>query len=259
MIGIYFSGTGNTKYCVEKFIKEIDNDAKAYSIEDEQAVLEIQKHNKIVFGFPTQFSNLPKIVKDFIFDNQAIWKDKEIYCLVTMGLFSGDGAGLLTRFIKPFGSHTLGGLHLKMPDCICDEKLLKRSIEENKQLIAKADDKIKSAALQFKMGNYAQEGIGFLYHLCGLFGQRLYFYNKTRNYSDKLKIDKTKCIVCGLCAQVCPKQNIKLNANIVEASNQCAMCYRCVNKCPTQAITLLGKKVIQQGSIEKYLDKDLKG
>lgn len=31
------------------------------------------------------------------------------------------------------------------------------------------------------------------------------------------------------------------------------MCYRCVNICPKQAITLLGKRVVEQGMIEKYL------
>jgi len=32
MIGIYFSGTGNTKYCIEKFLEECGDDIKSYSI-----------------------------------------------------------------------------------------------------------------------------------------------------------------------------------------------------------------------------------
>ena len=46
--------------------------------------------------------------------------------------------------------------------------------------------------------------------MAGLFGQRLYFYNKTKNYTDKLKIDKKKCIGCGQCIKLCPMQNISL-------------------------------------------------
>ena len=36
MIGIYFSGTGNTKYCLEKFLEYYSesNENKLYSIED---------------------------------------------------------------------------------------------------------------------------------------------------------------------------------------------------------------------------------
>lgn len=37
------------------------------------------------------------------------------------------------------------------------------------------------------------------------------------------------------------------------SGNQCTMCYRCINKCPKQAITLLGKEVIEQSVIEKYV------
>ncbi len=36
MIGIYFSGTGNSRYCVEKFLQEYDITANSYSIEDNE-------------------------------------------------------------------------------------------------------------------------------------------------------------------------------------------------------------------------------
>ena len=52
MIGIYFSGTGNTKYCIEKFLEECGDDIKSYFIEDEKAVSEIKNHEKIVIAYP---------------------------------------------------------------------------------------------------------------------------------------------------------------------------------------------------------------
>ena len=61
------------------------------------------------------------------------------------------------------------------------------------------------------------------------------------------------CIGCGKCAAQCPMNNIQMVEKTAKASNQCTMCYRCINICPQQAITLLGKSVIQQGTIEKYL------
>ncbi len=33
MVGIYFSGTGSTKYCVGKFLQEYSEDSEAFSIE----------------------------------------------------------------------------------------------------------------------------------------------------------------------------------------------------------------------------------
>lgn len=253
MIGIYFSGTGNTKYCIEKFLEECGDDIKSYSIEDEKAALEIKKHETIVIAYPVYYSNIPKILRDFIRNNSNIWQDKEVFIIATMGLFSGDGAGILARLLKSFGAKILGGLHLKMPDCISDVKLLKRTLDENREIVKKAEDKIKITAENFKKKEFSQEGIGVFYHIAGLFGQRLYCYNATKNYSDKLKIDREKCIGCGICAKLCPINNIEIIENKAVASNMCTKCYRCVNKCPKQAITLIGKKVVEQCGIEKYL------
>ncbi|MBQ2295074.1 MAG: 4Fe-4S binding protein [Spirochaetales bacterium] len=71
---------------------------------------------------------------------------------------------------------------------------------------------------------------------------------------SKLQINKNKCVLCGKCEKLCPMKNIKISAGTIEQNNQCTMCYRCVNNCPKQAITLLGKKVIEQSLIEKFLD-----
>ena len=89
--------------------------------------------------------------------------------------------------------------------------------------------------------------------MTGLFGQRLYFINKTKKYTDKVKINTKECIGCGKCAALCPMENITMNNGLTKAQDKCTMCYRCINSCPKQAITLLGKKVIDQGTIEKYL------
>ena len=257
MLGIYFSGTGNSKYCTEVFLHKCGFDIPAISIEQPDIICEIQKHRELVIGFPVQYSNLPKILKDFVVENCELWSGKHIFIIATMGLFSGDGAGTLARLLRKYGAVITGGLHLKMPDSICDEPMLKRPLSKNQQLVKKAELKIAQTANAFANGRPPQEGLGPLSLLVGLFGQRLYFYHKTRNYSDKLKIDISKCIGCGKCVQLCPMTNISLNLekNHAKPGKQCTMCYRCANRCPTQAITLLGKKVIEQSYVEKYLTK----
>lgn len=58
---------------------------------------------------------------------------------------------------------------------------------------------------------------------------------------------------CGKCVVQCPMKNIHIEQHTAKASNHCTMCYCCVNICPQQVITLLGKNVVEQGTIEKYL------
>ena len=258
MVGIYFSGTGNSKFCLEYFLQQYDKEAKAFSIEEENAVEKIKQQEEIIFSYPVQYSNIPKILKDFINQNHEVWKGKKVFVIATMGLFSGDGAGILARLLQKYGAEIIGGLHLRMPDSISDEKALKHSLEKNKKLIKNAKIKIEQAATNMKNESAPQEGIGVFYHLAGLFGQRLYFRNKTKNYTDKLKIDAHKCIGCGKCVSLCPMKNITINNTVAISGDQCTMCYRCVNHCPKQAITLLGTRVVEQIVVEKYLKRVVK-
>ena len=126
MIGIYFSGTGNSKYCISKFLEEYNNNRLVFSIEQDETISHIKNNQEIVISYPVQFSNIPKILYDYIVTNQQIWKEKKIFIIATMGLFSGDGAGILARLLQKYGAVIIGGLHLKMPDNISDEKVLKR-------------------------------------------------------------------------------------------------------------------------------------
>lgn len=253
MIGVYFSGTGNTKYCVKNFLEEYSGKAEMYSIEDRNCLKQIEKNDEIVFAYPIQYSNLPKIVKDFIVSNSSVWQNKKIFIIATMGLFSGDGAGVSGRIFKKYKADVIGGLHLKMPDCVDDVKALKRSLEKNKKIVVESREKAKKAARALKKHKPTKEGLGFFYHMTGLFCQRLYFYNKTKNYSSSLKIDKNKCIGCGKCASICPMNNMEIKNQKAQASDMCTMCYRCISNCPKKAITLLGREVIEQSKIEKYL------
>lgn len=189
---------------------------------------------------------MPKILRDLIIENRELWKNKKVFVIATMGLFSGDGAGILGRFLQQYGAEIIGGLHLKMPDSIGDKKELKRPLEKNKELVKKAEKKIGRSVRFLISGKPTQEGIGILYRMAGFFGQRLNWGHKTKNYSDKLHVEEDKCIGCGKCEKLCPMNNIKIVDKKVVQNNQCTMCYRCINNCPKQAMTLLGKKVVSR-------------
>ena len=51
LIGLYFSGTGNSKYCIEKILHQYDKTAKAYPIEDISSFNEINEHEIIVMAY----------------------------------------------------------------------------------------------------------------------------------------------------------------------------------------------------------------
>ena len=252
MVGIFLSGTGNTKHCVQKFLSELDTDVTCIPIEDIQSIDAIRNNDVVLLAYPTQFSNVPFMVRDFVIKNKDLWEGKKVFLITTMGAFSGDGTGCLARVLKKYGATILGGMQIHMPDAVCDSKLLKKSLEENKSIIREADEKIEKAVRDIKQtGKYPKEGLSFPAHLAGLFGQRLWFYNKTTGYSKKLKISDS-CIGCGLCASNCPMGNLVIQKGKAVNLGKCAMCYRCISSCPKKAITLLGKEVVEQCRYEKY-------
>lgn len=251
VIGIYLSGTGNTKHCVEKLVHLVDDTAKCIPLEDPRVIQILAEQDTIFLGYPTQFSNAPFMVRDFILKNSAIWNGKKVFCINTMGLFSGDGTGCTVRILRKHGAEILGGLQIKMPDSVCDVKLLKKGIEENRQIVKNADKRIEQVAGKIRQGKYPQEGLSLIAHIKGLLGQRLWFYRKTMEYTDQLNISD-ECIGCGLCSSVCPMGNIRMKDNRAVPGNQCTMCYRCISLCPQKAITLLGDQVWEQCRFEKY-------
>lgn len=251
MLGIYFSGTGNTKHCMEKLMSCIEPKAQVIALENPRTADLIKQNEIIYIAYPIYYSNTPYMVRDFISTHAEWWKGKSVFCIATMGLFSGDGAGCSARLLRKYGATILGGLHIRMPDAICDVRALKKTVEQNREIVKNADRKIEQAAAKIRMGKYPMEGLSFISHVLGLFGQRLWFYGKTANYSQKLKISDA-CVGCGLCSENCPMHNIVIKEGKAIAGDKCTMCYRCISHCPKKAITLIGKQVIEQCHYEKY-------
>ena len=267
---IYFSGSGNTKRCAELFAGATGG--KAVSIESAEALeilkgaescqeasqtiasaTELAQTGEVGLAYPTHYSDVPKIVKDFVAQNGALFKGKKVFVIVTMGLFSGDGAGVGAWLLKKQGAKILGGLHLRMPDSIGDVPMLKKPMAKNLAAIRQTEQKIARAVESAKNGRYPKDGLSFWNHLAGLFGQRLWFIPTVKALRSKLKIDASKCAGCGLCATGCPTKSIAIqNGKAVFAPGSCTLCYRCVNHCPARAITLIGKRVLEQCRYELY-------
>lgn len=225
-MGLYFSGTGNTKYVLELFLEKLsESDYTICSIEENHVIECIKQEKEIVIAYPIYYSSLPKIVNDFLDTNIDLFIEKKIFIISTMGLFSGDGSGLVQRKLK----------------------------KVNANIINKAKISIDDAAIRIKRGLEVRQGLSFRSHVAGLLGQRLYFGHHVKKYSDKIKIDNERCTKCNHCVRLCPMKNLVLKDRVY-TSDKCTMCYRCLNLCPTQAITLIGKKMVQQYHIEDYVE-----
>ncbi len=65
-----------------------------------------------------------------------------------------------------------------------------------------------------------------------------------------------KCVKCGKCVKICPKNNIVMK-NKIKFKLKCMMCMRCIYKCPVRAIHPRFSKFIEFRDgydIKEYLD-----
>lgn len=250
---LYFSGTGNTKYCVTLLSSRLGIQETPCPLEKEEAAEMLRSHDALILAYPIQYSNLPDIVRTFIEKNRECWQGKQVFLMATMGLFSGDGTGVAARLLKKYGAVVQGGVHIRMPDSVADVKTLIKPEKKNRKLVAAAGEKVRWTAEEMKQGKMPRQGLGVFSHLLGLFGQRLYFFNAAKKYKNALKINTEKCIGCGKCAACCPRENLFMREKMPHQKGNCTMCYRCISGCPAQAITLLGKEVIEQIRIENFI------
>ena len=91
MVGIYLSGTGNTKHCIEKLLHSLDETAQTVPIENVNAEKVLEHHNFIILAYPVQFSNVPVMVRDFIRHHSELWKGKKSCVLPQWGCLAATG------------------------------------------------------------------------------------------------------------------------------------------------------------------------
>lgn len=256
MLGIYFSGTGNSQYCIETFLRHTGKPFALCAVEDSHAAQQIALHEEIVLAYPVYYSNVPKIVRDFIENNNARFQGKRCFVIATMAMFSGDGAGVAVRLLEKCGAVILGGLHIKMPDNIGDVKLLKKSFRRNKATIEKASEKLAWAAQCYNNGKPSQEGLNGFCRVSGFLAQRMLFGRQAAIYHDKPNVAAPQCNGCGKCTRLCPTKNLVLEKGKASGMGRCIKCYRCFSNCPQKAITILGSRVYEQHLCEKYLQRE---
>ncbi|MDR0958294.1 MAG: EFR1 family ferrodoxin [Clostridiales bacterium] len=247
MLGIYFSGTGNTKHCVERFVLSVDNNAKSYSIEDGTLIPEFASHDIIVFGFPVYCDSIPKIVKDFISENAKYFRNKKIFIITTKALFNGAGVIHAKKMLEACDAEFLGSVQFNMPDNIRDLLIMELVFSKNyDRVIAKTDRKIDKAVTKFRANKTIKSGLSIFNYIFDFVLKILWFYPKTDKYISAPKIDNIKCNRCGICVNNCPMNNIKRIDDKIVSGDKCTICYRCFNSCPKQALTILGHKVYAQ-------------
>lgn len=245
---LYFSGTGNSKYCAEKIGSAIGSETVSLNDFMKHIVSEIDIKEDAYLGIvcPTYSFDMAFAVAEFLekatFKN--ISKDSYVFAVFTCGKSCGTAEPTLRRILGEKGIELNAAFKVEMPDNYIPMFPL-ISVEEQTRMLANADVRLENVIKSIQTKEQATittqqmpAPMKFLVKKVAVPNQR----KATKNFWVN-----DSCIGCGLCEKVCPKNIIQLQGGKpIWTKDDCACCLGCLHRCPKQAIQY-GKKTEKTG------------
>ncbi len=252
---LYFSATGNSKYCAEKIANATQdnlfslNDAMKYG----QAEIDMGGDSQLIIVSPVYDMGMSWAVKEYLetVDFKNVPEVCYICAVFTCGKSCGIAADEIREVMQQKGLSLNAAFAVCMPDTYIPMFPL-ASKEKQQEILTKAEDtlsavisKIQNRASVIEMPPAAPKPMAKLIRKINIPKQK-----KTDHFWVK-----DSCIGCGLCEQVCPMNIIQIReGKPVWTKDGCACCLGCIHRCLVQAIQY-GKRTEKTG---RYTNPNVK-
>ena len=235
----YFSGTGNSKHVAEQLAAMLGErlGAIAEAVAEGTLTFALAEGESVGWVFPTYSWGPAPVAADFASRVQLQGCCAHTYCY--MVTTCGDEVGeTVTMFAKSLGNIRLKAAfsvqmpnnYILLPGFDVDDKALERSKVEASAARIKAVAEAIAAQreiIDVVVGPWRRLKSRLIYPLFRRFAM-----------SDKaFAANAEVCTRCGLCARVCPANNITLDGgSLPRWHGNCTMCLSCIHRCPVRAI-----------------------
>ena len=260
----YFSGTGNSLYVAKNLARALNCPLSPMSKDQDQAESDV-----VGLVFPVYYagshSGIPNIVKSFVSKHQG-FAGKYVFAVCTSGYSAGDTLENLSKHIKKSGGKLAAGYVINMSAKSLGTELREKVIMPSQQAPAnpapiqpyQMSSELRTLLDQVAATVRDQRTIKlpyrsllkkivstplrllmkpvFLSRHRTLAQRKDLPFNELTYYVDNSFITSEACTGCGICAQVCPVNNIVLIDNIPKWQNHCETCLACYQWCPENAI-----------------------
>lgn len=268
----YFSGTGNTKWAASKLAAATREDlisiAPYMRADDSSHNLAepfiLKENERLGFVFPVHGWRVPKLVREFIgrmkvqrAESDAAGSLPFAYCVCT----AGDSIGLtienLNQTISQNPSLQALGItevsssySLIMPESYVGLPFM--DVDPKEKEIWKKSKSAQELAVICEEIFDRKEGVSrlvkgpipwFFTKVVGGFFENVLITDK------RFHVEKDKCVKCGICANVCPVDDIKGGHGEYPEwlhHKDCLTCFTCYHHCPHHAIEF-GKQTQKKG------------
>ena len=230
---IYFTGTGNSRYCAQMLAKALNDDLlDAAGYIKNGIAAELISDKPWVFVGPTYAWQMAHIFSNFI-RTGTFNGSEEAYFVLTCGSEIGNAGQPLSELCAEKKFRYMGTLEVAMPENYVAMFPVPNE-ETSADIIAAAEPVLEHGAQCVAQGvPFPTQKISIMDKLkTGPINQGFYkFYVKADGF-----FVTDKCVGCGKCVDACVLNNIRLEFGKPIWDQSCTHCMACICGCPTEAI-----------------------
>ncbi len=241
----FFSGTGNSLKIVKDLADHLHT-VKIISItdlldSDDSIMIE---GSKIGFVFPVYFARVPAVVETFI--EQVSFGDTDyIFSVANGGGWFGRTLKIFEGLLKDKGQVMNAGFTIPMPGN--HPQIARFNRTDHATYFSNEEKKVKDIANEIvqRTSGLVETNLGLLGYIMA-YGLFLKPYRDSKEGRlDEVFWYKESCDRCGLCASICPVDNITMDNKGPVWKHNCVNCASCYHNCPKESIEF-GKDTMQR-------------
>ena len=232
----YYSGCGNSKFIAQSIAEAFGETLVFIPEAQRNGSLEysLAEGEMVGFVYPIYSWRPPHLVEEFVKDLKLNGKPSYVWTAVTCGDNVGETEKIFRKALENKGLNLNAAFCFKMPNTYVN--MMGMSVDKPEvasEKIAKAKEKLPNVIELIKNHTDYSDMIkgAFPRFKSNVIGSGFYKWA-----SDEPFFATDDCFSCGLCAKVCPMQNITLENGRPVWHGNCNTCDACYHHCPKHAI-----------------------